>query len=53
MKKYLAEQKKLLKILTPNRRYSTLLKDFEPYIEGIELHRSELAYRDTRRRRQS
>jgi len=43
---YLAAQKKLLKILTPNQRYSTLLKGFEDYIEGIDTHRKELAYRD-------
>lgn len=45
---YLADQKKLLKLLTPNRRYSTLLKDYESYIEGIDQHRGELAYRDRR-----
>jgi uncharacterized LabA/DUF88 family protein len=45
---YLAEQKKLLKILTPNQRYSTLLKGFEEYIDGIDQHRGELAYRDHR-----
>ncbi|HSX05489.1 MAG TPA: NYN domain-containing protein, partial [Candidatus Saccharimonadales bacterium] len=43
---YLVQQNKLLKILTPNQRYSTLLKDFESYIEGIDQHRRELAYRD-------
>ncbi len=45
---YLVEQKKLLKILTPNRRYSTLLKEYTEYIEGIDQHRGELAYRDRR-----
>lgn len=48
---HLIEQKKLLKLLTPNRRYSTLLKDFDEYIEGIDQHRKELAYRDNIRRR--
>jgi uncharacterized LabA/DUF88 family protein len=43
---YLAQQNKLLKILTPNQRYSTLLKEFGDYIEGLDTHRSELAYRD-------
>jgi uncharacterized LabA/DUF88 family protein len=43
---YLAQQHKLLKVLTPNQRYSTLLKEFEAYIEGLEQHRKELAYRD-------
>ncbi len=46
---YLANGKKLAKVFTPNRRYSTLLKDFEPYIEDINTHRRELAYRDFRR----
>jgi len=45
---YLADQKKLLKLFTPNQRYSTLLKDFEPYIECLDGHRRELAYRDRR-----
>lgn len=45
---YLAGEHKLLKILTPNHRYSTLLKDFEPYIENLDQHRRELAYRDRR-----
>ena len=39
---YLIEQNKLLKVLTPNQRYSTLLKDFEAYIDGIDQHRAEL-----------
>jgi uncharacterized LabA/DUF88 family protein len=45
---YLALEKKLLKVLAPNRRYSTLLKEFDEYIEGIDQHRGELAYRDRR-----
>jgi uncharacterized LabA/DUF88 family protein len=45
---YLAHNRKLLKVLAPNRRYSTLLKEFESYIEGIDQHRGELAYRDRR-----
>jgi uncharacterized LabA/DUF88 family protein len=45
---FLIEKNKLLKLLTPNQRYSTLLKDFEPYIEGLDQHRRELAYRDHR-----
>lgn len=45
---YLANEKKLLKILTPNKRYSTLLKGFEDYIDGLDTHRGELAYRDRR-----
>lgn len=43
---YLADEGKLEKILTPNQRYSTLLKGFEDYIEGLDQHRRELAYHD-------
>ncbi|MBP9852611.1 MAG: hypothetical protein QG629_354 [Patescibacteria group bacterium] len=45
---YLASQEKLAKVLTPNRRYSTLLKDFDSHIEDINAYRRELAYRDRR-----
>jgi uncharacterized LabA/DUF88 family protein len=48
---YLAQQNKLLKLLAPNQRYSTLLKGFEQYIEGLDQHRSELAYRDYPKRK--
>ncbi len=48
---YLIEQKKLLRLLPPNRRYSTLLQGFDEYIEGIDQHRSELAYREYKRSR--
>lgn len=48
---YLIEQKKLLKLLAPNRRFSTLLKGFDDYIEGIDQHRSELAYHERHRPR--
>ncbi|HSX42498.1 MAG TPA: NYN domain-containing protein [Candidatus Saccharimonadales bacterium] len=50
---FLAQQDKLLKILTPNQRYSTLLKEFESYIDGIDQHRRELAYRDRPRARRT
>ena len=50
---YLAQQGKLLKVLTPNQRYSTLLKDFGQYIEGLDGHRKELAYHDRRFSRKS
>lgn len=43
---YLAQQNKLLKVLAPNQRYSTLLKGFEQYIDGLDHHRKELAYHD-------
>src|SRR5579875_3195924 len=35
MVEHLAQQGKLLKVLTPNQRYSTLLKEFDQYIEGL------------------
>ncbi|QQS18002.1 NYN domain-containing protein [Candidatus Saccharibacteria bacterium] len=41
---YLRDQKRLLKVLAPNRRFSTLLQEFDDYIEGIDQHRSELSY---------
>lgn len=50
---YLRDEKKLLKVLAPNRRFSTLLQGFEEYIEGIDQHRGELAYRDFRRKKSS
>ncbi len=45
---YLASQDKLLKLLTPNQRYSTLLKEFDTHIETLDQHRKDLAYRDRR-----
>lgn len=48
---YLVQQKKLHKLMTPNKRYSTLLQEFDAYIDGIDLHRRELAYRDFRKHR--
>ncbi len=48
---YLVQQQKLLKLFTPNQRFSTLLKEFDPYIECLDQHRSDLAYHDRRPRR--
>lgn len=48
---YLVEQGKLAKILAPNRFYSSLFNRYEPYLERLDLHRKELAYRDYTRRR--
>jgi len=50
---YLAQEKKLLKLLVPNRRFSTLLQGFEECIEGIDHHRTQLAYRPRRSRSQN
>ncbi len=43
---YLAEKNRLLKILTPNRYYSSLFNKFEDFIERLDNHRRELAYHD-------
>ena len=43
---YMAEQNKLLHILTPNWQYSSLLKPWEKYIIRVDQLRRELAYRD-------
>lgn len=48
---YLEEQKKLLKILTPSGHYSSLYNKYESYIDRIDQHRRELAYRDYRKSR--
>ncbi len=49
---HLAKQKKLLKILTPNHRFSSLLKPFASHIENLDTYRRELSYRTgTRKRR--
>jgi uncharacterized LabA/DUF88 family protein len=50
---YLDEQKKLAKLLTPSWQYSHLFNKFESYIERLDKHRKELAYRDSRRPRRS
>ncbi len=47
---YLAEKKRLLKLLTPGPQYSNLYNRFEDYIERLDKHRKELAYRDFKRR---
>ncbi len=47
---HLINQGKLLKIMAPNHRYSTLLKPFEAYIDNLENHRRELSYRTFNRR---
>ena len=42
---HLAQLNKLRAIMTPNHRYSMLLKPFESYIENLENHSRELSYR--------
>jgi uncharacterized LabA/DUF88 family protein len=47
---YLADQNKLLHIMTPNWQYSSLLKPWEHYIIRIDQLRNELAYKDRPRK---
>ncbi|CAN5354655.1 hypothetical protein BH09PAT4_BH09PAT4_04160 [soil metagenome] len=47
---YLDEQKKLLKLLAPTRKYSSLYNKYEQYVERLDHHRRQLEYRDRRRR---
>lgn len=42
---YLETQGKLLKIMTPNSHYSSLLKRFEQYILNLDSRRNDLRYR--------
>jgi uncharacterized LabA/DUF88 family protein len=50
---FLAQQNKLEKVLAPNQRYSTLLREFDEHIECLDAHRRELAYHDHKHPRQS
>jgi uncharacterized LabA/DUF88 family protein len=43
---YLGDRQKLLCVMTPNWRYSTLLKPFERYIVRLDTLKSQLAYRN-------
>jgi uncharacterized LabA/DUF88 family protein len=47
---HLDEQGKLLKVLTPNWQYSSLLKPYEKYIVRLDQKRSELRYPDYKKR---
>lgn len=47
---HLDQQGKLLKLLTPNWQYSSLLKPFEKYVVRLDQKRSELRYPDYRKR---
>ncbi len=46
---YLDQQGKLLKLLTPTGHYSSLFNKYERYVERLDHHRRQLAYRDKRR----
>lgn len=43
---YLVEHHKLKQLMTPNWKYSSLLKAFEPYILRLDQERRQLAYFD-------
>jgi uncharacterized LabA/DUF88 family protein len=45
---YLDQQNRLNKILTPTGQYSSLYRQYEKYIDRLDSHRRELAYRDRR-----
>lgn len=47
---HLDQEGKLLKLLTPNWQYSSLLKPFEKYVVRLDQKRSELRYPDYRKR---
>lgn len=47
---YLSDKDKLLKIMTPNWQYSSLLKQFDDYILRLDVLRGELSYRHKKRR---
>ncbi len=42
---YLEESGKLLRLLTPNSRYSSLLRKFQKYIARLDLQRSKLEFK--------
>jgi uncharacterized LabA/DUF88 family protein len=46
---YLDEKKRLQKILTPNRQYSSLLKPFEKHIVRLDQLKKQLSYYDHKR----
>lgn len=48
---YLAQQKKLLHVLTPNWQYSSLLKQFEEYIVRLDQQRRQLEYYDRKKKK--
>ena len=46
---YLVGKNKLLKILTPNWQYSSLLKEFDEYIQRLDTLKPQLSYRHKKR----
>lgn len=50
---YLESKNRLLKIMTPNWQYSSLLKPYEKYIVRIDKLKKQLEHRDYRRKKRS
>ncbi len=50
---YLAKQRKLFKIITPNKKYSSLLSKFAPYILVISTLRNKLRKKENKKERHS
>ncbi|HEY4964001.1 MAG TPA: NYN domain-containing protein [Candidatus Saccharimonadales bacterium] len=48
---HLASKNKLLHVLTPSWQYSTLLKEFEPYIVNLDKYKSRLSYQTVKRKK--
>lgn len=48
---YLASKNRLLHVMTPNWRYSTLLKPYEEYIVRLDQLRKKLEHKDFRRKK--
>ncbi len=46
---YLHKKRKMLKVLAPNRQYSSLLKPFEKYIERLDTQKRKLQYYDRKK----
>ena len=46
---YLADNKKLLKVLVPNQRYSSFLREFAPYIVQLSLLKDKLRSKQVKR----
>jgi uncharacterized LabA/DUF88 family protein len=47
---YLDEKGKLLKLLAPTRKYSSLYHKYDQYVERLDNHRRVLEYRDRKRK---
>ena len=48
---YLADKKRLLKLLTPTGHYSSLYNRYDEYVERLDNHKRDLRYHDFRRKK--